>query len=673
MEDVDRPLASVPRRQRPPGSLRQGPQVKTRFKPPPLSGLTLEEQARARSAAAACCGGPALPLAETDVTVFVAEKIITMDPSWPDATAVAVGEGKILSVGTLESLHPWMKTARTVVVDRTFEDKVLLPGFIDPHQHLLIGGMALSLHHTCAYYETPNPYGPPIPGVTTKEALLNRMRSIAETLPNDEPLLAWGYDSVAMGGHLDKEWLDQVSTTRRVSMWDCSMHFGYCNTMFLRSLGRITAAPGVGFGSDGKPNGQFLGVTAMRYFAKNLAMHFGKPRNALQAMKHNSDLYHQGGITTVAEMLLGGVNMMLEFPLLKEFMSDPGCPVRVLAVVDAKKLQDGFGGSSAAAINWVKDLADECTERLMFNGGVKFFSDDAFVGLTMQMSEPGYIDGHEGIWINEGKQFSDLMMPYWKAGLRLHVHSNGTGGQENTLAALAALQAEHPRFDHRFCFEHYGMSTQAISRRVKTLGASCSVNAMYPHLRGEINEQFLGTDRAHLASRLKSLVDLGVPTAMHTDTPVAAAVPLQEMWVATERRGQSGKILAPAERINRYQALKMKTLDAAYIIGLDHLVGSIEAGKFADFTVLHDDPLTYNGDIRQIKIWGTVVGGEKYIEGRKWDLRSKAMESDDFLKPFLGLKAKWATSFRPLWRLAARAFGATVEQANTPTFLYSKL
>ena len=77
------------------------------------------------------------------ITVFVAKKIVTMDPGWPMATAVAVRDGKILSVGSLEDLRPWLQLV-PYRIDRTFADKILLPGFIEPHGHPVLGGTSLT-------------------------------------------------------------------------------------------------------------------------------------------------------------------------------------------------------------------------------------------------------------------------------------------------------------------------------------------------------------------------------------------------------------------------------------------------------------------------------------------------------------------------------------------------
>ena len=73
-------------------------------------------------------------ISDNELVVYTAKKIITMEPAMPEASAVAVADGRIVAVGTLESLQSWtsQKGAR---IDRRFEDKIILPGFIDPHVH----------------------------------------------------------------------------------------------------------------------------------------------------------------------------------------------------------------------------------------------------------------------------------------------------------------------------------------------------------------------------------------------------------------------------------------------------------------------------------------------------------------------------------------------------------
>jgi predicted amidohydrolase YtcJ len=180
-----------------------------------------------------------------------------------------------------------------------------------------------------------------------------------------------------------------------------------------------------------------------------------------------------------------------------------------------------------------------------------------------------------------------------------------------TLDALADLQDEKPRFDHRFTFEHFGISTTSQGRRVKALGASVSTNPYYVYERADLTIPEIGTDRASLASRMRSLVDQDITVSLHSDTPVGVPSPLLEVWVAVNRIGfDSGKVRAPAERVDAARAMRMVTIDAAYTLGQEDNLGSIETGKLADFTVLDDDPQTVDAmKIKDIGVVATILGG----------------------------------------------------------------
>jgi predicted amidohydrolase YtcJ len=113
-----------------------------------------------------------------------------------------------------------------------------------------------------------------------------------------------------------------------------------------------------------------------------------------------------------------------------------------------------------------------------------------------------------------------------------------------------------------------------------------------------------------------TLLQVGVTTAMHSDTPVGPPVPLEWVCIAVNRAGLSGRVLAPMERVTVHQALKMITIDAAFVLGVDSLIGSIEPGKFADFVILEQDPYVIPAEnIRDVQVWGTVVGGEVFPAG----------------------------------------------------------
>jgi predicted amidohydrolase YtcJ len=116
-----------------------------------------------------------------------------------------------------------------------------------------------------------------------------------------------------------------------------------------------------------------------------------------------------------------------------------------------------------------------------------------------------------------------------------------------------------------------------------------------------------------MAARLKTLVDERVPTSLHADTPVAPPFPLEEVWIAVNRFGLSGRVRGPDEQVDIHQALRMITIDAAYTLGVERKVGSIASAKFADFAVLDQDPHDVPKEkIRDIKVWGRVLGGKVF-------------------------------------------------------------
>jgi hypothetical protein len=120
----------------------------------------------------------------------------------------------------------------------------------------------------------------------------------------------------------------------------------------------------------------------------------------------------------------------------------------------------------------------------------------------------------------------------------------------------------------------------------------------------------MGPERAAGMNATATAERLGVPYAIHSDAPVTPLGPLFTAWCAVNRTTSSGRLLGPGQRLTVAQALRAVTLGAAYTLRMDHLVGSIETGKFADFAVLEDDPFAVAPEhLKDIPVWGTVLGG----------------------------------------------------------------
>lgn len=549
----------------------------------------------------------------TNITVFVAKKIVTMDPAIPNATAVAVADGRILSVGSLEDMKPWTDKYPTII-NKDFANKVMYPGFIEPHAHPLLGGILFN-KPLLTPSPMPNPWGPAFPGVANLQAAMAQLKKYSDDIKDpNKTLLAWGFDVVAMGKMPDRQLLDQASSTRPIIVWDASGHDMYVNSAFIKSYGitpeKVKDVKGVGLDKDGQLNGQFLEIPAITYILGVAGKDVLSPSEIPTDYLYMSDLMQQGGITTSGDLAFGTLNIDMELKVAKAFSQSASGSLRIVPVVYSEPFTQKYGDQ---AIAQAQALKQQDNDRLIFQG-VKFYSDGGYLPETMRMEHPGYTDGSVGSSNYKSAQdFAAAMKPWWDAGYHIHIHSNGDIGNQNSINALQLMIDAKPRFDHRYTINHFGIPSTAMVMKIKALGAVVSANISYISERAKLEYPALGVDRASYATRLGTLVRNGIVTSIHSDAPVSAPVPLKEAWSAVTRKDvyNDGKVWAPAEAVTASDAMKMITINAAYTLGVEDKVGSIEAGKFADFAVLDTDPQTIPAiKIKDVGVYATVLGGK---------------------------------------------------------------
>jgi len=549
----------------------------------------------------------------SNITVFVAKKIVTMDPAIPNATAVAVADGRILSVGSLEDLKPWTDKYPTQI-NRQFANKVMYPGFVEPHAHPLLAGIVFN-KPLLTPSPMPNPWGPSFEGVSNLQAALKQLKKYSDNIKDpNQTLLAWGYDVVAMGKQPDRQLLDQVSTTRPIIVWDISGHDMYVNSAMIKHYDitpeKVKNIPTIGVDKDGNLNGQFLEIAALQYVLGIAGKDILKPNEIPNDFMYINDLMQQAGITTSGDLAFGTLNIDEETKLAKAFTQSPNTALRIVPVVYGEPFIQKYGDK---AITEAINLKRFDNDRLIFQG-VKFYSDGGYLPETMRMEHPSYTDGSLGSSnYKSAADFASAMRPWWDAGFHIHIHSNGDIGNQNSINALQLMLDAKPRFDHRYTINHFGIPSLAMVKKIKALGAVVSANMSYISERAKLEYPALGVDRASYATRLGTLVRNGIPTSIHSDAPVSAPAPLKEVWTAVTRKDvySDGKVWAPAEAVTPMEAMKMITVDAAYTLGVEDKVGTIEAGKFADFTVLDSDPLSIPAiKIKDVAVYATVLGGK---------------------------------------------------------------
>ena len=546
----------------------------------------------------------------TPTTVYQARKIITMNPMQPEATHVAVREGRVLAVGDLERMKAW----GAFELDARFADKVLMPGLVEGHCHLKEGGMWVWPY--LGWFDRRDPEGRTWPGLRSMDAVVARLREIdaqmtAQGKPASEPLIAWGFDPIYFGSErMTVEHLDRASATRPIVIAHANGHLMNVNRPMLREAGitRDTEIEGVVKFANGEPNGELQEPAAMFPVMRKIGNAGLLAPMDDAGMRGFASIACLQGVTTATDL----VNKLTEddCAVLERACSDDGFGVRILPAFQA--FHGPLGAQEGA--EHVRSLMKRNTDRLRY-GLVKLMLDGSIQGFSARLRWPGYFNGADnGIWVTAPAQFEADFETYHRAGLTIHTHTNGDEASEVALDAIERVLARHPRPDHRHTLQHGQMIDAPMFRRMAALGLSVNLFANHLWYWGDQHwEMTMGPDRAQRLNACRSALDAGVPLAIHSDAPVTPLGPLFTAWCAVNRLTPSGRVLGEAERLTVPQALHAITLGAAWTLKLDHEIGSIECGKRADFCVLDDDPLVLDPlRLKDARVWGTVLSGRVF-------------------------------------------------------------
>lgn len=534
------------------------------------------------------------------IQVFEARNIITMNPSQPEATHVAVKDGRILAVGDLTV----MEELGEIQVDRRFADRCLMPGFVEGHSHALEGAMWEYLY--LGYFPRCDPEGRRWAGAQSIEAVQVQLGEQAAGLPPGQPLIAWGFDPVYFeGARLDRRQLDEAVNDRPLVILHASLHVMTVNSDMLELAGlhRHAGIEGIMLGGDGRPNGELQEMAAMHAVFETLGM------NLFEAVGEPETLYRYGrvarntGVTTITDLY----NPLTDegIATLKAVTAEEDYPVRLVPAMAA------LSWSVEEGIERLQACLEQGNDKLHF-GPVKLMTDGSIQGYTARLKWPHYHDGHaNGIWNAPPETLREMVEAYHQAGLQLHIHTNGDEAVELMLDALEGALTFWPKCDHRHTLQHCQVIDHAQLRRAAAQGLCLNMFANHLYYWGDIHRRCtLGHERCQRLEPLASAVRLGIPTAIHSDAPVTPLGPLFTAWCAVMRQTATGLVLGQHERLSVLQALEMITLGAAYTLRLDHLVGSLEIGKFADMVALNRDPLASPPEaLKEIQVAATVLGG----------------------------------------------------------------
>ncbi len=538
-----------------------------------------------------------------NITVFKAKKIITMDINRPEATHVAVRGGEILAVGDATCADQWGAVSH----DDNLADAILMPGFIEGHAHMMAGSMWRYAY--AGYHDRTDPNGKLWKGLTDIDAVIDGLKTYQETLNGDEPLVGWGFDPIFLTSErLAAKHLDQISTTRPIAIIFSNFHLMCVNTKALEMVGydATTNAEGVIKSPDGMPTGELQEMAAMFPIMRRLGVDFRALSQEETAIRAYGDTCRRVGVTTVTDLF----SQMEDEDLAKmhKVTEDAAFPLRIVPALGATAAPKEMADKA-------QRLAAKSTDKLRL-GAVKLMTDGSIQGWTARVKSPGYVGGQpNGIWNTPPDSIYALVDEMHSRGIQMHIHVNGDEAAEVSLDALEAAMRKHPWEGHRHVLQHCQMMGRDLYTRAADMGVCCNIFANHIWYFGDQHaSSTIGEDRALRMDGCRSAIDAGVNIAIHSDAPVTPMGPLFTAWCAVNRQTMSGRTLGEAQCIDVAEALFTITMGAAYTLKLDSEIGSIEAGKRADFAVLGADPMDVEPmALKDVPVLGTVFGGDVHL------------------------------------------------------------
>ena len=535
-------------------------------------------------------------------TVFIAARILTMNPAQAEATHVAVRDERILAVGGSAE----MADLGPVTVNDRFAGKTILPGFVEGHSHLHEGAVWRDPY--VGFFDRRDPDGIVWPGLTNGQAVIARLRQVAST-EAEEAITARGFDPIYLAGQrLTQLDLDAVSTNRPVVVSHASGHVMTLNGMAMERAGfnSVNDLDGLVLDERGRPNGEIRGPELMGRVRRVVVPGMLSRVMDLDALHRFARLARQAGVTTATDLASSMSDDIVA--AYRAATSDEAFPLRLVPALAARSFD-----REAGIARW-RELRATSTERLHFNV-VKLMVDGSIQGFTARMRWPGYHNGApNGLWYIAPTELEAIIAAWHRAGAQLHVHTNGDQASEMAVEMFERALTAHPRPDHRHTLQHCQMPDPALFHRIKALGMCCNLFANHIWYWGEEHiAQTMGLSRAARMDACGTVLRLGIPLAIHSDAPVTPLAPLFTAWCAVVRLTAKGRVLGESERIPVADALRAITLGAAYTLKLDHLVGSIEVGKMADFAVLDEDPLAVDPmRLKDVGVHATILGGRVF-------------------------------------------------------------
>jgi len=534
-------------------------------------------------------------------------QVLTMDETRPRAEAVAIAGGRIVAVGSDAEVMA-LAGPGTQVIDAG--GRTLLPGFVESHLHLGLGGLELEQLQ--------------LGGMMGWGAVKAAFDGYAAAHPEMKGLFAQGTAYGVFGADTTRQDLDRIIADRPIALMSPDHHTVWANTMALEQSGLLHGAAmphghQVVMAADGTASGElreFEAFGPVVDLAGNKRMNLGiatgaEPAVPSTAAERAADKAHfrrglahcaRHGITTAVSM--DGNRYALE--LLAEIEAEGGLTARCIVPFHMKPDMDMGELDRASAM--ARDFGGEWLR----SGFVKMFMDGVVDSRTAYMLQdyPG-VPEHRSEPLFEPERFKDICAEVDRRGLQIAVHAIGDGAVRVTIDGYEAARVRNGPRDSRHRIEHIELIDRADVPRLAALGITASVQPSHPpgamDFPMDTMDMVYHRERWRDAYLTRTLVEAGAPLAFASDWPVTDIDVMRSLQASQTRAPYDG---CQDERVGLMDALRAYTAGGARAVHWEGLTGTLKPGLAGDLVLVDGDvEATLAADLGGLGIALTVAGG----------------------------------------------------------------
>ena len=521
-------------------------------------------------------------------------RIYTVDDSRPVVAAMAVRDGRITFTGSLREAMA-LKGATTRVLD--VGGRTVIPGMVDAHAHLLGLGQALRVVN--------------LVGAKSYDEVIARVVARGKDIPAGQWITGRGWDQNQWGDTRfpTHDALSRALPDNPVYLTRVDGHAGLANAAAMRAANVTAASKDPSGGrieraANGDPTGVFIDNAKPLVERSIPGLTKEETRQAIRSAIRESQRWGLVGLHDAGES-------RSTIDLMEEMAKAGEIPFRLYVMI---------GDDSAAVTHYLaRGPQSGLYDNHLWIRAIKLYADGALGSRGAALLEP-YADdaNNKGLLLSAPAHIQDVATRALRAGFQVNTHAIGDRGNRLVLDAYDAALTKNPKADHRFRVEHAQVIHHDDIPRFAQLGVIPSMQAVHQTSDMYWAGNRLGAGRLLGAYAWRSLLETGIVIPNGSDFPVEAVNPLLSFHSAVARQDAenwpAGGWLAE-QKMTRDEALKSMTIWPAFSAFQESTMGSLTAGKLADFVVLDRDIMTVaDRDILGTSVIATYIGGKAVYE-----------------------------------------------------------